>query len=87
MRNITRLYFLFRNFNLSNNTFCILFFFVMTTPKKSIKKGPLDESEDRDMINDDSRNKKSFDDDDDDFDMPLDDLDAFDDFGDDEDDY
>jgi hypothetical protein len=62
-------------------------FFVMTTPKNSIKKGPLDESEDRDMINDDSRNKKSFDDDDDDFDMPLDDLDAFDDFGDDEDDF
>ncbi|WP_110826734.1 hypothetical protein [Pedobacter nutrimenti] len=60
----------------------------MTTPKKSINEGPLDESEDRDMINDDnSRNKKSYDDDDDDFDMPLDDLDTFDDFGDDDEDY
>lgn len=63
----------------------------MTTPKKSIKKGPVDEVEDRDMINDSSNgeitNKKSFiDDEDDDFDVSLDDLDTYDDFIDEEDD-
>jgi len=63
----------------------------MTTPKKSIKKGPANEVDDRDMFNDNSieetKNKKSFiDDEDEDFDVPLDDLDTFDDFIDDEDD-
>jgi hypothetical protein len=63
----------------------------MTTPKKSIKKGPLNEVEDRDMLNDSSigeiKNKKSFiDDEDDEFDAGLDDLDTFDDFIDDDDD-
>lgn len=63
----------------------------MTTPKKSIKKGPVNEVDDRDMLNDNSfeetKNKKSFiADEDEDFDVPLDDLDTFDDFIDDEDD-
>jgi len=63
----------------------------MTTPKKSIKKSPVDEVEDLDTLNDNAiggtKNKKSFvDDDDDDFDLPLDDLDTFNDYIDEEDD-
>ncbi|WP_432714728.1 hypothetical protein [Pedobacter sp.] len=63
----------------------------MTTPKKSIKKSPLSEVEDRDILNgspvEEIKNKKSFlDDEDDDFDVALDDLDSFDDFVDDDDD-
>ena len=80
----------FYNF-ITNKHFQKLIFLVMTTPKKSIKKGPANEVEDRDMLNDHSieetKNKKSFiDDEDEDFDVPLDDLDTFDDFIDDEDD-
>ena len=57
-----------------------------------MKKGPINEVEDRDMLNDSSikenNNKKSFiDDEDDDFDVALDDLEPIDDFiEDDEDD-
>jgi len=64
----------------------------MTTPKKSIRKSPVDEVEDHDTINEhaigDPKNKKSFavDDDDDEFDLPLDDLDTFNDYVDEEDD-
>ena len=63
----------------------------MTTPKKSAKKGAIDE-QNRDRITADENafesisKKKNFDDDDDDFDMPLDDLDNFDNFDADEDD-
>ena len=54
----------------------------MATPKKSLKKSPIDEVEE-------IENKKSFIEDEDeneDFDLPLDDLDTFDEFIDDEDD-
>jgi hypothetical protein len=63
----------------------------MTTPKKSIKKSPVDEVEDLDLLNEDAirgaKSKKSFvDDDDDEFDLPLDDLDTFNDYIDEDDD-
>ncbi|MBG6234337.1 hypothetical protein IWX76_000892 [Pedobacter sp. CAN_A7] len=63
----------------------------MTTPKKSIKKSPVDEVEDLDFLNENAirgtKSKKSFvDDDDDEFDLPLDDLDAFNDYIDEDDD-
>jgi hypothetical protein len=63
----------------------------MTTPKKSIKKSPVDEVEDLDLLNEDAirgiKSKKSFvDDDDDEFDLPLDDLDTFNDYIDDDED-
>ena len=63
----------------------------MTTPKKSIKKSPVDEVEDLDLLNEDvirgTKSKKSFvDDDDDEFDLPLDDLDTFNDYIDEDDD-
>lgn len=62
----------------------------MTTPKKSIKKGPIERAEDKEMTDENSLapkgKKNSFDDDDDEFDLPLDDLDGFDDFGTDDDD-
>ncbi|MET3113637.1 hypothetical protein AAKU52_001365 [Pedobacter sp. CG_S7] len=63
----------------------------MTNPKKSIKKGPINEVEDKDMLNDSlikgNNNKKSFiDDEDEDFDVALDDLEPIDDFIDDDDD-
>lgn len=82
---------IFYNFNLSIN-FWQLYFRDMTTPKKPLKKSPLDDqTQDRDMTDEDSfdpiEKKKSYDDDDDDFDLPLDDLDTFDDFDDDDDNY
>ncbi len=57
----------------------------MTNPKKTIKKGPVNEVEDQDMLNYGSKkettNKKSFiDDEDEDFDVALDDLEPIDDF-------
>jgi len=63
----------------------------MTNPKKSVKKGPLDnQPQGKEMTDENSfdliEKKKIFDDEDDDFDLPLDDLDTFDDFGDDDDD-
>lgn len=63
----------------------------MTTPKKSIKKSPVDEVEDLDLLNENAirgtKSKKSFvDDDDDEFDLPLDDLDTFNDYIDEDDD-
>jgi hypothetical protein len=65
----------------------------MTNPKKSVKKGSLDDqAQDKEMTDEnsfDSVDKKNTydDDDDDDFDLPLDDLDTFDDFDDDDDNY
>ena len=64
----------------------------MTNPKKTVKKGSLDDqAQDKEMNDDNSidsiEDKKTFDDDDDDFDLPLDDLDTFDDFDDDDDNY
>lgn len=57
----------------------------MTTPKKSVKKGPSELVEDKEMTDENSlkpaAKKTSYDDEDDDFDLPLDDLDGFDDFG------
>lgn len=62
----------------------------MATPKKSVKKGPIERAEDKEMTDGISLapkgNKNSFDDDDDEFDLPLDDLDGFDEFGTDDDD-
>ncbi|MCX2480373.1 hypothetical protein OQY15_14825 [Pedobacter sp. MC2016-15] len=65
----------------------------MTTPKKSVKKGSLDDqAQDKEMADENSfdsvaKNKNYDDDEDDDFDLPLDDLDTFDDFDDDDDNY
>lgn len=64
----------------------------MTTPKKSVKKGSLDDTnQDKELTDENSydsiEKKKKYDDDDDDFDLPLDDLDTFDDFDDDDDNY
>ncbi|WP_432709875.1 hypothetical protein [Pedobacter sp.] len=63
----------------------------MTTPKKTIKKSPIEEVEELDLLNENAikgtKNKKSFvDDDDDEFDLPLDDLDTFNDYIDDDED-
>ncbi|KIO75504.1 hypothetical protein TH53_20300 [Pedobacter lusitanus] len=63
----------------------------MTTPKKSVKKGSLDDqAQDKEMNDENSYGsidkKKTYDDDDDDFDLPLDDLDTFDDFDSEDDD-
>jgi phosphopantothenoylcysteine synthetase/decarboxylase len=63
----------------------------MTTPKKSLKKSPVDEVEGFELLNENAmsgtKNKKSFiDDDEDEFDLPLDDLETFNDYIDDEDD-
>ncbi|CAM4030445.1 hypothetical protein SAMN06265348_101375 [Pedobacter westerhofensis] len=65
----------------------------MTNPKKSIKKGSLDDqAQDKEMTDENSfdsveKNKTYDDDEDDDFDLPLDDLDTFDDFDDDDESY
>lgn len=65
----------------------------MTNPKKSVKKGSLDDqAQDKEMTDENSidstENPGKFDDDDDDdFDLPLDDLDTFEDFDDDDDNY
>ncbi len=83
---------IFRNFNISINSgnFIIR---QMANPKKSVKKGSLDDqAQDKEMndenFDDTTETKKKFDDDDDDdFDLPLDDLDTFDDFDDEDDNY
>jgi hypothetical protein len=63
----------------------------MTNPKKSVKKGALDDqAQDKEMTDDnsfDSVEKNNSYDDDDEFDLPLDDLDTFDDFDDDDESY
>lgn len=75
------------------NKFWQFYFRQMTTPKKSVKKGSLDDkNQDKEMTDENSydsieKKNKYDDEDDDDFDLPLDDLDTFDDFDDDDDNY
>lgn len=82
---LKKFFFVFLNYKIN------LYFCVMKAPKKLPNKPTTKKQvdEDDDLEDDDIQTKKvkSHDEDEDDFDVPLDDLDNFDNFDDDDDDY